>query len=298
MEFKDIYEKICENGNEILKQAKKQKKSRILKTIIICFFVNLIFYFLDKELIFLPLTISLSALVLLLVIHKESQKYRNLYKDFVIKELVINFDNKLNYNSQEGIIKSDYNLSHFEIDYDEFFSKDRIFGKLVKDNYIEMAHVITKQVKREKDADGNEKTERIETFNGIYGFVRLEKNSNANIHIANNSITKKYNAKRIEIDSAEFEQNFDCLTEDKIIALKILTSDLIEEFVKLKREDFKGFEVKIINDMIFFRFRSGQIFEPPKIKKDLDEELIRKYYNSIVFPISLMENLIKNVNKL
>ena len=37
-------------------------------------------------------------------------------------------------------------------------------------------------------------------------------------------------------------------------------------------------ELKIEDDMIYFRYKCGQLFEPPTLKNGLDKDLIKKYY--------------------
>lgn len=296
--FEEIYSDLCEKSREKLEKAKSEKNKKVFTVLIICLIINMIIAMLDKEVIVLAGTIAISALILLIVMHKEFSKFRSLYKKLVIEEIVKQYDERLNFSANTGVSKLDYNQSRFDNSFDEFYSEDRIFGTISEDTKFEMSQVITKEINQKMDENGNITTEEVETFNGLYGIVKLEKSSNTNIHIANNSIIRKYDIKRIEMDSAEFEKQYDCLAEDKILTMKIFTSDLIEKFVALKKDKISNFEVKIEKDMLYFRYRSGEFFEPPKIKNLLDRDVIKKYYGIIAFPVELVEKIVENINKI
>ena len=121
-------------------------------------------------------------------------------------------------------------------------------------------------------------------------------NINSNIDIYNDSITNRYNDNRIEVDSAEFEKYYDCFSTQKVDTLRIFTSDLIEKFNEVRRNSKYGFELKIKNNMIYFRYKCGQLFEPPTLKNGLNKELIKKYYKFIYFPLEVIVKLSSNIN--
>lgn len=296
--FEEIYEEINANSSDVLRKEKGSKNKKILITLLICVVVNIIIAIFDTELIILAGTIALSALVLILIMNKEDNKFRKLYKKLIIAELIKKYDERLDYTPKIGVSKFDYSASHFDNSFDNFFSEDRIFGTIGKNSSFEMSQVITKEVKKDVDKNGNKTVEETTTFNGLYGLVKLEKNVNTKIHIVSNSITRKYNKKRIEMDSTEFEEKYDCLADDKLVAMKIFTADLLEKFVNLNKEKINDFEVKIEGGMLYFRYRSGDFFEPPKMKDVLDKDTIKKYYGIVSFPVELVEKIIENINEL
>lgn len=124
----------------------------------------------------------------------------------------------------------------------------------------------------------------------------MPRNIISRIYISNDSITKRYSEDRIEVDSAEFEKYYDCMSKEKVRTLRILTSDVIEKFNEIRRNSKYGFELKIEDDMIYFRYKCGQIFEPPTFKSGLDKEIIKKYYRYIYFPLELVIKLSENIS--
>lgn len=297
-DFESIYSELCLNSADELRAVKDKMNKKNLTVLIICIAVNIIIAILDKQKIVLAGTIALSFVFFLVMMNKEFFEFRKKFKDLVVKKLVKEENEKLIYSPNEGVSKYDYTMSHFDDYFDEYSSEDLIQGILGRNSNFQMSQIVTREVRKEKDENGSEITEKNITFKGLFGVVRLENNSNTKIHIANESVLKKYNSKRIEMDSIEFEKQYDCLAEDKLVAMKIFTSDLIEKFALLKKENITKFEVKIENNMLYFRYNSGELFEPPRMKDVLDKKVIKKYFDTIHFPIELVEKIIENVNQL
>ena len=269
--FEKIYNELCEENNKILEEARQARNKSVLKVFLICIIANIIIYLIDKQHIFLLFSLSFSCIVILIVISKAITKYRELFKKNIITEIVKKCDKNLHYSPETGLSKYDYSLSHFDNSFDEIYSEDRIFGKVKKENQFQMAKITKKIVRVYKDEQGVTQKEKKVTFKGLYGIVKLQKNVNSKMYIASNSIIKKYDSKRVEMDSAEFEKEYDCLTEDKILAMKIFTSDLLEKMLLFKKENINGFEIKIEDDMLYFRARVGEMFEPQKMKEALEK---------------------------
>lgn len=294
-EFERIYQEIYNNCNEKLNEVRKKNNKFVLVVLMIGIFANIITYFVVEMKSIVTVTIAATGCLILLLIINGREIYKKFYKTNVIQELVKAYNPKLYYDSKMGVSKYDYTASNFDNNFNEFYSEDQIYGTLEDGTKLRIAEVATAVVQKVKDADGNVKENRTETYRGMYGSIRLPYNITSSIYIANDSIIKRYSNDRVEVDSAEFEKYYDCMTKDKVMALRILTSDLIEKFNEIRRDSKYGFELKIEDSMVFFRYKCGQIFEPPTFSVGLDKSLIRKYYRYVFYPIEIITQISKNV---
>ena len=133
-----------------------------------------------------------------------------------------------------------------------------------------------------------------------FGSVSLDKDIFSTISVLSNHYANMYKENRIELESSEFEKNYDLISKEKITALKIFKPELIEKFNEIKRVDPKNnFEVKIVNDTIYFRYscRTG-LFEPPQVGLGISKEYLNRYFNVIYYPIELSKELIKNIENM
>lgn len=295
-EFEIIYKEICNNCEENLKNDRNKLDKFLLVVFLAAIIINIIIYFTVEIKGIIIGTIAVTFCIMLFLIIQGREIYKKNYKRNVITALTKAYNKNLYYDPKIGVSKYDYTQSNFDTSFNEFFSEDQIYGTLENGVKIRVAEVATAIVNRTKEPDGTIKEDRTETYRGMYGIVRMPHNITTRIYIANDSITKRYSENRIELDSAEFEKYYDCMAEEKVRALRVLTSEVIEKFNEIRRNSKFGFELKLEDDTIYFRYKCGQLFEPPTFGNGLDKELIKKYYRYIYFPLEIATKLSENVS--
>ena len=295
--FDAIYENIYEKSVGVLNEAKSKKNKFLLILFIALIIINLFIFIIPQSRNLVVLSITISIIVMMIIMLVGSQSYRKLYKDCVINNLVKQYNPNLNYDQKIGINYNKYRESSFDITFDEYYSEDRIYGSLDSGENFEMAEVVTEQVNRYKDANNQWKEEKTELFRGIYGIVYLNKNILSKIYIASDFALRKFSKDRIEVDSSEFEKYYDLVTKDKVKGMSIFTSELIEKYVDIVKDSNNSFELKIEGNMIYFRYKCSNIFEPPTFKTGLDKEFVKKYYKLIYYPIEIIKNTVENINQ-
>lgn len=296
--FDKIYQEIYEENNKIIADMKRKRNKKILIIFAILLVIDFVIGFIAREKTFIIMSIVISVIILMFLLIIEHSKFTKFFKQNIIQTIIKKCNPKLNFTYDSGVSKHEYMLSEFDNSFDEFFSEDRIHGFLDNNINFQMSQVVTKEITKQIDNNGNERTTRTETFRGIYGIVRLNKSINSKILISNNSIIKKYSSTRVEMDSAEFETEYDCLTKNRILAMKIFTSDLLEKFVDLKNVKLSKILFKIEDDMIYFRIACGEVFEPPMFKDCLNKDIIKKYFNTIFFPVEIIEKTVEKMEML
>lgn len=287
--FENLYNKIYDSCKDRLKDVKNKNNMFVLVVAIVLIIINLFIVLIPNTRYLIGLTLSLSACVLMILMISGNKNYRKIYKDNVIEGLVKSYNERFYYSATNGISRVEYGLSKFDDRVDEYFSEDRIFGTLENGDNFQLAEVATYEISKVKDSEGKEREEKTQTFRGMFGIVRLEKNTLSNIYIASNSQFRKFNKNRLEVDSSLFEEYYDCITNDKVTAMRIFTSELIEKYIEIVKDNKYGFELKIIDNMIFFRYKTNQLFEPPMFSSGLDKSFIKKNYKVIYYPLEIMK---------
>ena len=104
--------------------------------------------------------------------------------------------------------------------------------------------------------------------------------------------------KRLNMDSSEFEKYFDVKSSDSIVAMQLLTSDIMEELIEFENKTNIKFDIYIKNDCIYLRFHSVNIIiNINAIKKgSLDKSIIEKYYYILNLSYNLSNKLIDTIN--
>ena len=318
--FNKIYEEIYKEENEYLNKLRVKNSIKIAFGIILGIFAIIFtfYYISDSDETALPYAVILgiATLVFFFICYKDYARYKETFKKHVIKKMISTYNNKLSYNPKYGIRREEYSKSNFEQGFDFFESEDSIIGTIGNSSSLKMSQV--KTTLKIRDTDGERS---IISFFGLYGYVKLERSAFSNIDILRNSNdivnsfrniknqievkTKleplhytRYPKEKIEIDSAEFEKYYDFYADDKIMALRIVTSELIEKFVRAKEISNFKLEFKIAKDRLYFRYGCGDAFEPTSFKEALDYEVLHNYFKMIDIPLSLVEAFIEHINEI
>ena len=209
--------------------------------------------------------------------------------------MINNFFTDLEYSPNKKMPSHIYQEARYER-YDNYYSDDYMKAKINEKYIIDMAEVHTEREETRTDSDGDTYTSRETIFHGIFAKIIINKSINSNLRITYNYSGYK---NRLEMDSSEFEKNFDVFASNKIIGMQLLTADIMEEILefknKIKKREF--FDIYIYENNIYLRFNCGPVFEATLGKKGfLNEEKIREYYDILKFIYELSNKIIKIVN--
>ena len=103
---------------------------------------------------------------------------------------------------------------------------------------------------------------------------------------------------RVSMDSSEFEKYFDVKASDSIIAMQLLTVDVMEELVKCENNTNMKYDITIRNNEIYLRFHSGTMsFNMGELKDGvLDKNVIHRYFYTLNFTYNLANKLMDTIN--
>ncbi len=293
-DFDEIY--------EVLEKDTNLSKMNPMKNMIIIFGVVLlttIVLFLLLKNGFEVLYISIVGLVIyicsmiFLVISKE--KYLKEYKNNIISRFVSNYNGELQFNTKYDIGVQNFWDSELPVKFDKFISRDGVFGKISDEEYLNSSYVITRKKVR-RMVDGKFQTENVTLFQGIFGFVQISNIIKETVFIKSDDFLKTYNKKRVELESKKFEKKFDCFSDNKIIALQLLTPDVIEVINQIQETLKVPIEFSLKGNRIYFRILIEDIYAPPRFSKAVNKKCLARIYN-IIDLISKLSNILNENSK-
>lgn len=292
--FNNIYETLHQNCNEQLKQLeplRTKARNDILIGVIAVVIIIAICTMFSYTTPIIMLLIFLVPVIFLNCLHKW-RDYNKKYKQTVITALIKEYCEKLNYNQSMGISPYTYQKGQFE-SFDVFSSEDSITGILPQGYKIQMSEVHTQS----KHRDSKGRTHYTTLFHGLFAEVEIGKNLNNHIKIRKNTIKIFDSKERIEMDSGEFEKIYDIYTKNKIETMQLFTSEILQMFVDFKNENKVTPELTIVNDNLYIRVETGNVFEANMFKEALDYSTLKNYYDTIDFTLGITEKLLKNIKE-
>ena len=283
--FNEIYEEIYKQNHEDLEKLRKDraKKAAILTAVALIgmFIIMKVAMNNMGSMMFFSWFLVISIMLIVIITATNKGKYTKIFKQKVIEPFVKNIDENLNYNANKGISSALYRQGEFEL-FDRYSSEDGIEGILDGKYQVRMAEVHTEDVST--DSEGHTHTYTL--FHGIFGNVECAKNigTELKIHSDKGVFGKIFKGKtKIEMDSSEFERHFDVYADNKIVAMQILTSDIMDMMIQFREESKIKYELTIKENQIYIRFHTGEVFEPKMFTNSLDYDMLKKYYDIIEF---------------
>ncbi len=257
----------------------RAKNSILAMVIIIGFILSL--YLRNLELSILILFLGIPTCVVISSFLTNKKDYEEVFKNNIITSLIKNYDNHLQFNATKNMSKQYYNLAEFE-HYDYFYSNDYISGKINGIIPIQLGDVETTHV--HTDSDGHSHIDTL--FRGLFSIVKLPKSFPSIVTI----LSDKANVRKIfpdnetlKIDSIEFEKHFNIFTKNKILAMQLLTSDIMDSILDFKTQNNSIFEIVIKDSFAYIRIHCDDMFEANLSKNAFDYDTLYTYYKYLDF---------------
>lgn len=225
---------------------------------------------------------------------KYNKIYMDNYKDKVIKNFVTYIDNSLNYHQHgDKQLLNHYLDANFEDkNFNTFGADDYIEGYNPNCTKIELCNISLENT--------NEKGELLNlVYEGIFSITKLNISLPEELRITKNNYFFNPKHSKIEMDSNEFEKYFDVYSNSNILAMEILTHEIMEELVQFYSTYKIKFELVLKDNNIYIRFDTGVMFEPNILTKSNNINTLWVYYNILTFVINItikINKLLKDLN--
>lgn len=322
--FEFIYSNM--KNKNIIKLEQQRKKQMIKKiyiniNFIVFFIISRIFNINSNELseiipsyIFIILNRITTAVCyfgiptwLIYVVMQKSEKreeYEKEYKDAILSNFIKLYDKNLSYKkecdkNETNKIKDDYIKNKFSIqaigNMDLFEIQNHIMGQLNDKAIINLYDVAMGELIVISNSSYGQTTTKNYKFKGIYIVIDIDRTIPTVIRISENKIVKHKN--NIEVDHSEFEKNFDVNSDDKVLAFRILTSDvmnMLKEFYE--KYDIK-FEIVFEKNKIYINLQAPEAFKIP-IYNSIDKRQAYLYYAILEFTTNLSKEINKALNEI
>ena len=126
-------------------------------------------------------------------------------------------------------------------------------------------------------------------FSGLFAHANSTKSINYFIKISKNRLNKKKD--KIDMDSSDFEEIFDIYSENKIYAMRILTSDVMMLLWDFYQKYELKFEVILSGNKIYLRFYTGNIFDVKLFGNSMNKKNLFIYYSIMDFVAELTKSI-------
>ena len=275
----NIERKLDENSNDL----KIIRFKALLSAVVLAVGIIVSFFIIRPIIISIIICIVLSIIMGINInkyIVENSEKFAE-----VVKNALHDFNSDLEYSPKGGFSEAEYKICLFPETCDHFSSEDLIVnpknGFYYSDILIESEY---------EDSDGDTHY-RIE-FSGSLARIDIKK---MDCRIFLGSTPGKYifrddGFESIQFENDEFNKLFRACSDNELLAYKLLTPDVMEEFVNIKKSTYGDIDIRIINDKLYIRFLTGDTFDSTLFNKNKEKE-------GLLQSIAVLEEVIRTMDK-
>ena len=229
--------------------------------------------------------------------------YRRKFKRNIFRKLILRIDPTLYYSPTGMIPRTLFELSGlFGREIDRYGGNDLIKGK-IGETPIEFSDL--KVEKETRDSKGRKHTETI--FSGTFIVTEFHKHFQRRVRVYPD-VAEKYlgvfggwlqsmaNGKLVRMDSPDFEKEFKVVADDPVEAHYLLTPNIMEKLVALKKRANAPVYLSFNLNKLFIAIENGgEWFEPTLFKSLLSIDIFKSYIENLNLILGIVEEL--NLNR-
>ena len=307
-EFEKLYENLYHNNIYSLESMRKQVKWKIVfqYSLTVLSFIGFLFgqsdyVIISEEFDIIITVICLIGFVISIIFlclgNKLKRKYIETYKKEIVSSFIKLINNQLEYKPFDlEIFRTQHDYKQAEFDkksFNRFAQDDYIEGFLDDETFIKMSDLHI-----QKRTGSGESKHIEEIFHGIFAHTRCNKDIGTYIKISKNKFKILQKQDRVEMDSEEFEKYFDIYSGNKIIAMQLLTSDIMEFLIAFHTKYELNYEIVFRNNVIYMRFFTGAMFEPKIFGSSMDKQLLFVYFCIMKFIVEILKKINKTLQEI
>lgn len=291
--FNEIYNNFISKDFTDIKKCRKQVFSYMLLSIIFFIITFLIFYIsVMKNVSIIYTFISILFLLASIVLFfKYYMKFKKMYPD-VISRFLKDIDEDLIYKSspflKEEMLYKEAKFDNLKIE--SFWGKNTIQQKGYPNNLFNMSNVKVKTTNAE--------------FNGIFTVIYLDKKLSSYTKINTENLERNttytlgitsQDLKYIETDNASFNKILHVYSNNKINAMEILSSDILDYLVEFYTKYNVNFQIVFNGNDVYIRFFINELFEPTIIGNIFNKNNFALCYIIMKFTLKLIKKISNNM---
>ena len=282
-EKRDKYEEIMKRNNAILEPERKQIQTKYAIGAVMTFIPVILFFIFNKIIFLLLLPVFFIFMIILSKNDSDKLFYQKSAKmcDETAESIIKEYDSNLEYYPNEGYKREEYVSLYYGECCDRFYSNDMIINPQTSFCY---ANVLTESMETDDEGHTYYKTE----FNGTLARINIKDVGCTIIlgGLAEDAFRKSKEKdifKMIKLENEEFNQKLLCYSNNELLAYKVLTPNVMEEFINIKKNTIGKIDIRIVHDKLYMRFRDTNGFD------NMNESMLES--------IAVLEEIIKTMDK-
>lgn len=222
---------------------------------------------------------------------EKRKQYTNSYKDTVIRKLIVQIDPGLEFDKDRGIEESLFERSDLYASPDRYHSEDLVYGKYGKTEF-QMAEIHAEEKRERRNSKGKKKTSYHTIFKGVLLIADFHKDFAGKTFVLADGSWGKRGTSAVQLEDAEFENEFSVFSTDQIEARYILSPAMMRRILEIKRKFDSRVRISFKDSSVWIAVSHSPPYLEPDVKTSAtDLNQIRNMMTEVSSFIELIEEL-------
>jgi hypothetical protein len=230
--------------------------------------------------------------------HK-TNKLKDAFKEEVVTEIIQAIDKTFHYSPKRSVSQAQFQTSQLFSKPDNYTGEDYVSGKLDKTDF-EFSEIHAQEESRDSDGDTTYST----IFKGFFMVADFHKHFHGHTVVVPDRTGEgwfgrvfkgsKRNGKQLaKMENPEFEKAFDVYATDQVEARYILTPNMLENIMNLKKRFNATVHLAFINSCVYIAisWRKYDFLEPNLKNSLLEESTIHKFLDDVWVCLDIIEDM-------
>lgn len=282
---------------------KRAKKMRLLGLMLLGVLIVLVFA--KFHLVFCVIAAVIVVIgggIFMRYINAASNDYKTLYKELVTTQITSFLQPEVRYSPLHGIFKKEFeSIEHYKSRIDRYWSEDLFEGKIGKTS-IKFSEVHAERKETTVDSKGRRRTHYVTVFKGIPVILDFNKSFFSWVTVKPDFAEQNFgflgrklqgmSSNLVRLENPEFEKAFVVHSGDPVEARYLLTPDMQERLLEVRRIFGRGVIFSFRNSTLFITLPMSKDFFEPDIKVSaFDSKEIKRFASQMNLIFSLVEDL-------
>lgn len=227
--------------------------------------------------------------------------YDKKYKTGVVTDIVNKANNGLTYSMKTYEVGNKVLEAYKQAAFDKHYFNRNSTEDYISGMLTDKLTVSISELDLDHKIGSGKNSHTVDVFEGLVAHASGIDEFKGTIKILNNNNKMKNKntegLTEVKMDSTEFENLFNVYSDNAVLTMRVLTSDIMEKMVEFERRLGVHFETFVSGKNIVMRFFTMELFEPAIFNESKEKDRVRAYYEIINLITDISKELDKTISE-
>lgn len=236
------------------------------------------------------LVIGVTVLKITLISIRYQERYRQAFKEFIVREIVKFIDPSWSYSPNASIPKSLYKDSGLFLTAEDSYKGDDLVGGIISKTDFQFSEVHT-QHRQWRQTPKGLAYEESDVFHGFFFHADFNKFIHSKTYVIAREAPTRSHPPPVELENPVFNAQFATYSDDQIEARYILTPKIMDQILNLKEYMGVPLSFSFLGNRLYLAAHFGRNLLELSLGEELRFDRIKQYHDLIQLAVVIVSEM-------